>query len=77
LIEPQTVKVIKFTAKPFHQLNVKERDLTKIKARAVSTLIERKASSQSSLGVITKSDLSKGFKIGKPEDNEGDLLVSR
>jgi hypothetical protein len=51
------------TAKVFHQINVRDRDPTKIKARALSTIIDRKMSSQSYLGhVLTKNDLSKGVK---------------
>lgn len=44
LVEPQSHKVVNVTVKPFIQLTIKERDPTKTKSRALSTIIERKAS---------------------------------
>ncbi len=63
ILEPQAEKVVKVTAKPFHQINVRDRDPTKIKTRALSTIMDRKFVSHTSLGSnLTKNDLSKGVK---------------
>lgn len=53
----------KVTVKPFHQVSVRDRDPNKIRARALSTVIDRKMSMKSSLSkLLTKNDLSKGIK---------------